>query len=35
MMVPEDVTPQAYRAEIAERIRFYQRIAKANHIVLE
>ncbi|QKV52196.1 Bug family tripartite tricarboxylate transporter substrate binding protein [Comamonas antarctica] len=35
MMVPEEVTPQAYRAEIAERIRFYQRIAKANHIVLE
>lgn len=35
MMVPEDVTPQAYRAEIAERIQFYQRIAKANHIVLE
>ncbi|MCD2511437.1 Bug family tripartite tricarboxylate transporter substrate binding protein [Comamonas endophytica] len=35
MMVPEDVTPQAYRAEIAERIKFYQRIAKANNIVLE
>ncbi|WP_246870137.1 tripartite tricarboxylate transporter substrate-binding protein, partial [Staphylococcus aureus] len=35
MMVPEDVKPQAYRAEIAERIQFYQRIAKANHIVLE
>lgn len=35
MMVPEDVKPQAYRAEIAERIQFYQRIAQANHIVLE
>ena len=35
MMVPEDVSPQAYQAEIGERIRFYQRIAKANNIVLE
>lgn len=35
MMVPEDVSPQAYQAEIVERIRFYQRIAKANNIVLE
>lgn len=35
MMVPEDVKPQAYQAEIAERIQFYQRIAQANHIVLE
>ncbi len=35
MMVPEDVTPLAYRAEIVERIKFYQRIAKANNIVLE
>ncbi|XDF34184.1 tripartite tricarboxylate transporter substrate binding protein [Paracidovorax avenae] len=35
MMVPEDVKPQAYQAEIAERIQFYQRIAKANNIVLE
>lgn len=35
MMVPEDVKPQAYQAEIIERIRFYQRIAKANNIVLE
>ncbi|WP_159911092.1 tripartite tricarboxylate transporter substrate binding protein [Pantoea sp. 18069] len=35
MMVPEDVSPKAYQAEIIERIRFYQRIAKANHIVLE
>lgn len=24
MMVPEDVKPQAYQAEIAERIQFYQ-----------
>lgn len=35
MMVPEDVKPQAYQAEIIERIKFYQRIAKANSIVLE
>lgn len=35
MMVPEDVKPQAYQAEIIERIKFYQRIAKANNIVLE
>ncbi|MET1115051.1 MAG: tripartite tricarboxylate transporter substrate binding protein [Comamonas sp.] len=35
MMVPEDVKPQAYKAEIIERIKFYQRIAKANNIVLE
>jgi len=35
MMVPEDVTPQAYKAEIIERIKFYQRIAKANNIVIE
>jgi tripartite-type tricarboxylate transporter receptor subunit TctC len=35
MMVPENVTPAAYRAEIAERIRFYQRIAKANNITVE
>jgi tripartite-type tricarboxylate transporter receptor subunit TctC len=35
MMVPEDVKPQAYQAEIVERIKFYQRIAKANNIVLE
>lgn len=35
MMVPEEVTPQAYRTEIIERIKFYQRIAKANNIVLE
>ena len=35
MMVPEDLKPQAYRAEIVERIKFYERIAKANNIVLE
>ncbi|ADU97959.1 tripartite tricarboxylate transporter substrate binding protein [Alicycliphilus denitrificans] len=35
MMVPEDVKPQAYQAEIVERIKFYQRIAKANNIVIE
>lgn len=35
MMVPEDVNPQAYRSEIAQRIQFYQRIARANNIVLE
>lgn len=35
MMVPEDITPAAYRTEIGERIQFYQRIAKANNIVAE
>ena len=35
MMVPEELKPQAYRAEIIERIKFYTRIAKANNIVLE
>lgn len=35
MMVPEELKPQAYRAEIIERIKFYERIAKANNIVLE
>jgi tripartite-type tricarboxylate transporter receptor subunit TctC len=34
MIVPEDITPLAYRAEIVDRIRFYQRVAHANHIVL-
>ena len=34
-MVPEELKPQAYRAEIIERIKFYTRIAKANNIVLE
>ena len=35
MMVPEDISPAAYRTEIGERIQFYQRIAKANNIVAE
>ena len=35
MMVPENVSPQAYRAEIAERIKFYQRVAKSNNVVLD
>jgi tripartite-type tricarboxylate transporter receptor subunit TctC len=35
MMVPEDVTPQAYSRETVERIKFYQRIAKEHHIILE
>jgi tripartite-type tricarboxylate transporter receptor subunit TctC len=35
MIVPEDITPEGYRKEIAERIRFYQRIARDNKIVLE
>ena len=34
MMVPEDVSPAAYRTEIVERIKFYQRVAKANNIVV-
>jgi tripartite-type tricarboxylate transporter receptor subunit TctC len=34
MMVPEDITPAAYRTEIADRIKFYQRIAQANKIVI-
>ena len=35
MIVPEDITPAAYRKEIAERIQFYQRIARDNKIVLD
>ncbi|QHI99842.1 ABC transporter substrate-binding protein [Xylophilus rhododendri] len=35
MIVPEDVTPAAYRKEIAERIQFYQRIARDNRIVMD
>jgi tripartite-type tricarboxylate transporter receptor subunit TctC len=35
MMVPENVTPAAYGKEIAERIKFYQRIARANNITAE
>ncbi|MES2952122.1 MAG: tripartite tricarboxylate transporter substrate binding protein [Pseudomonadota bacterium] len=34
MIVPDDITPQAYRAEIVDRIRFYQQLAQANRIVL-
>jgi tripartite-type tricarboxylate transporter receptor subunit TctC len=35
MIIPEDVTPAAYRKEIVERIQFYQRIARDNKIVLD
>jgi len=35
MITPEDITPAAYREEIAERIQFYQRIARDNKIVLD
>jgi tripartite-type tricarboxylate transporter receptor subunit TctC len=35
MIVPEDVTPEAYTRETVERIQFYQRIAKDNRITLE
>lgn len=35
MIVPEDITPVAYRKEIAERIKFYQRIAKDNKIEMD
>ena len=35
MMVPEDITPAGYARETSERIRFYQRIAKANNITME
>ena len=35
MFIPEDITPAAYREEIAERIQFYQRIARDNKIVLD
>lgn len=35
MIIPEDITPVAYRKEIAERIQFYQRIARDNKIVLD
>lgn len=34
MMVPEAITPAAYRTEIVERIKFYQRVAKANNVVV-
>ena len=35
MMVPQDITPAAYRKEIEERIAFYQRIARDNKIQLD
>ena len=35
LIVPEDISPAAYRKEIAERIKFYQRIAKDNKIVMD
>jgi tripartite-type tricarboxylate transporter receptor subunit TctC len=35
LIVPEDITPAAYRKEIVERIKFYQRIAKDNKIELD
>ncbi len=35
MIVPEDITPAAYRKEIEERIRFYQRVAKDNKIEMD
>ncbi|MDP2006418.1 MAG: tripartite tricarboxylate transporter substrate binding protein [Rubrivivax sp.] len=35
MIVPEDITPAAYRKEIEERIKFYQRVAKDNKIELD
>ena len=35
MMVPEDITPAAYRKEIVERIKFYQRVAKDNKIEMD
>ena len=35
MIIPEDITPAAYRKEIAERIEFYRRIARENNIVLD
>jgi tripartite-type tricarboxylate transporter receptor subunit TctC len=35
MMIPENVSPQAYRAEIVDRIKFYQRVAQSNNIVLD
>lgn len=35
LIVPEDISPAAYRKEIVERIKFYQRIAKDNKIVMD
>lgn len=35
LIVPEDITPAAYRKEIIDRIKFYQRVAKDNKIELD
>jgi len=35
LIVPEDITPAAYRKEIVDRIKFYQRVAKDNKIELD
>lgn len=35
MMIPEDITPAAYRKEIVERIKFYPRVAKDNKIEMD
>ena len=35
LIVPEDITPEAYRKEIVDRIKFYQRVAKDNKIELD
>lgn len=35
IIVPEDITPAAYRKEIEERIKFYQRVAKDNKIEMD
>ena len=35
LIIPEDITPAAYRKEIIERIQFYQRVARDNKIVLD
>ena len=35
LIIPEDISPVAYRKEIVERIKFYQRVAKDNKIELD
>ncbi len=35
MIVPENITPAAYRSEIADRIALYRKVVDANHIVLD
>jgi len=35
MIVPENITPAAYRTEIADRIALYKKVVDANHIVLD